>query len=190
MKKLVVLLLIAALLLTGYVAAGPFLAMRGIRAAVEAEDTRSLDRYVDFALLRASVRAQLEDYVARRMDEPAPGNPLRTLTRQVTGQLTGGVVDMLVTPAGIGALLQGRSIVQRAMGLPADRAAPAAGAAAPSLDPLAGAEYRYESASRFVATVQNADGVPIDFVFTRNGLHWRVTDMRLPIEQLVGSFTR
>ncbi|TBR09003.1 MAG: DUF2939 domain-containing protein [Lysobacter sp.] len=191
MKKLIALTLLAALVLGAYVAAGPFLTVRAIRDAVERGDTRSLATQVDFELVRASVRAQLEDYLARRMGEGAATDPLRQLASQVTGAMTGGVVEALVTPAGIGALLQGRSVVRRAMGYPPEAgAAPAPGTPPVAFDPLRGATYRYVSASRFDATVQNADGVPIVFVFTRSGLRWRLTDVRLPVDQLIGSLTR
>lgn len=183
MKKIIALFVLALLALAGYVAAGPFLTVRSISAAVERGDMRTLERDVDFPLVRASIKAQIEDYLARKMDDPRTDDRLKALGRQVTASMTGGVVDALATPAGIGAILQGRSVVRRAMGYPAERS----GAPAARFDPLRGAVYDYESASRFTATVQNADGVPIGFVFTRDGLRWRLTDVRLPMERLVGS---
>lgn len=185
MKKLLAILVLALLALGAYVAAGPFLTARAVRDAVERGDMRSLERHVDFPLVRASIKAQLEDYLARRMGDPGTDDCLKALGRQVTATMTGGVVDALATPAGIGAILQGRSVVRRAMGYPAERsAAPDA-----AFDPLKGAAYRFESASRFTATVQNADGVPVVFVFTRDGLAWRITDVRLPVDDLVRSLT-
>lgn len=189
MKKIVALLVIAALLLGAYVAGGPFLTLHALSRSVQRGDMRSLDRHVDFPLVRSSVRAQLEDYVARRMAEPDLPSQFRQIGAQVTSGMSGGVVDMLVTPAGIGAVLQGRSIVRRVMGLPPERTTGGAARTGP-LDPLANAQYRYESTSRFTATVQNADGAPVVFVFTRQGLRWRITDVRLPIDALVGNLTR
>ena len=183
MKKLIALLVLAALALAGYVAAGPFLTVSSISRAVERGDMRALDRDVDFALVRSSLKAQLEDYLARRMGDPGTDDRLKALGRQVTATMTSGVVDALATPAGIGAILPGRSVVRRAMGYPAEHSStPQA-----KFDPLQGADYRYESASRFTATVQNADGVPIEFVFTREGLRWRLTDVRVPVDRLVAS---
>ncbi|GAB6197022.1 DUF2939 domain-containing protein [Lysobacter xanthus] len=183
MKKLLALLVLAVLALAAYVAAGPFLTARSISAAIERGDMATLERNVDFGLVRGSIKAQLEDYLARRLHDPGTDSRLKALGRQVTASMTGGVVDALATPAGIGAILQGRSVIRRAMGYPPERGM----APAEPFDPLRGAQYRYESASRFVATVQNADGVPIDFVFTREGLRWRITDVRLPVDRLVGS---
>ena len=189
MKKLLALLVLAALALAAYVAAGPFLTLRSIQGAVQQGDMRGLGQHVDFALVRSSVRAQLEDYVARRMAEPDLPPQFREIGAQITSGVTGGIVDLLVTPGGIGAVLQGRSIVRRVMGLPPETT-PSGKPQAGTFDPLAGAQYRYESTSRFTATVQNADGAPVVFVLTRDGMRWRMTDVRLPIEQLVGDYTR
>lgn len=189
MKKLLALVLLAVLALAAWVAAGPFLTLRAIRDDVQREDMRGLEEHVDFALVRSSVRAQLEDYVARRMADPELPSEFRSIGAQVTNGVTGGIVDLLVTPAGIGAVLQGRSIVRRVMGLPPERA-PSGQPRDGTWDPLAGAAYDYESTSRFTATVQNADGAPVVFVFTREGLRWRLTDVRLPIDQLVGGLTQ
>lgn len=183
MKKLLALVLLALLAVLAYVGAGPFLTIRAIRDAVQRGDTRTLSQQVDFPLVRASVHAQLEDYIARTAGESSGRNPLQRFAAQVTGALTSGVADALVTPAGIGALLQGRSVVRRAMGDPPERSDPTQ----PQFDPLRGATYHYASASRFEATVRNADGVPIVFVFTRDGLQWRLTDIRLPVERLVAT---
>lgn len=185
MKTLIALVLVAVLALAAYVAGGPFLTARSISDAIERGDMRALDRDVDFPLVRASIRAQLEDYLARRMGDPSTDDRLKGLGRQVTATMTGGVVDALATPAGIGAILQGRSVIRRAMGYPAERS----GAPDAQFDPLRDARYHYESMSRFTATVQNADGVPIVFVFTREGLRWRITDVRLPVDALVKSLT-
>lgn len=183
MKKLLALVVLLLLALAGYMAAGPFLTARAISEAVRRGDMISLQRDVDFELVRSSIKAQLEDYLARKMGDPGTDDRLKALGRRVTASMTSGVVDALATPAGIGAILQGRSVVRRAMGYPADRALPTDA----QFDPLRNASYRYESTTRFTATVQNADGVPVVFVFTRDGLRWRVTDVRLPVDQLVAS---
>ncbi|TZF91009.1 DUF2939 domain-containing protein [Cognatilysobacter lacus] len=186
MKKLFALVLVVVLALGAYVAAGPFIVVRSISQAVDRGDMRTLQRDIDFELVRGSIKAQLEDYLARRMGDPRTDGRLKALGRQVTSTMTGGVVEALATPAGIGAILEGSSVIRRAMGYPPEHSqAPEA-----RFDPLRGARYHYESASRFTATVQNADGVPVAFVFSRQGLRWRLTDVRLPVDQLIASLTR
>ena len=59
--------LILALLLSlvALWAAGPWLAMRGIEQALEQRDPARLERHVDFAALRVSLKAQLADRMVR-----------------------------------------------------------------------------------------------------------------------------
>src|SRR5690349_19028067 len=100
MKKLLALVLLMVVALAGYVAAGPFLTARSISDAVQRGDMVSLRRDVDFDLVRSSIKAQLEDFLARKMGDPGTDDRLKALGRQVTATMTSGVVDALATPAG------------------------------------------------------------------------------------------
>jgi hypothetical protein len=46
------------------------------------------------------------------------------------------------------------------------------------MDPLKDAVLRYESASRFSATLTDEDGEPVRVVFARQGLRWRLVDIQ------------
>ena len=172
-KRLLILAIILLVALAGWIAAGPYMAIHGIRQAIEAQDIRRLEGYVDYPTLRSNVKAQIEDRIAReitgRFGEQAAG---------VAGMLSESAVDAMVSPAGIAVLLQGRALVERARGN-VDPAAGPTGGPAP-YDPLKGAKTRFQSPSRFIATVQSAEGRPVDFVFERQGLRWRLTDITLP----------
>ena len=79
---------------------------------------------------------------------------------------------------GIGALLQGRAVWHRASGGGVtgntyEHASPG--------DPLREPDYGFDSLSRFTATVEDGNGEPVTFVLTRDGLQWKLTDIRLPI---------
>ncbi len=176
MKKVLVLLLIALLALAGYVAAGPFLAIRGIRAALERRDVAALDEHVDFAAVRASLRAQIEDAIARHAGPDAQADPFAAFGLKLASTAAGSLADAVATPAGIAAVLEGRSVLRR-LGGGGSRDARAGVGHERWLDDL---HYRYESPSRFTATVRNADGEPVVFVFGRDGLRWTLVDVRLP----------
>jgi len=184
MKKWIALLVVALLALAGWIAAGPFLTINAIREAVAREDTAELARHVDFVAVRRSLRAQVEDTLARKAGLDTQDNPLGAFALGLANQAAGGIVDVLATPAGIGAILQGRGLLHRLSGGGVD---PGDGLAhVPPPDPLKDASYRFESPSRFSATVRNADGDPVVFVLTRDGLRWTLTDIRLPLEALLG----
>ena len=178
MKKWIALALVLLLALGAYVAAGPYLAMNGIQQGLAEQDTGRLERHVDFPAVRVSIKAQLEDAMARRMGSHAQSNLLGVFAMGVGRSLMGAGVDAMVTPLGIGALLQGRSMWKQSMGetVNGDTYGPAVPA-----DPLASAVHRYESPSRFTATVLDEDGDPVTFVFNRYGLQWKLADIRLPL---------
>ena len=177
MKKWIALIVVVLLALGSYVVAGPYLAINGIRTALAEQDTGKLERHVDFPALRVSIKAQMEDKLARRTGG-MQSNLAGAFALSIANNFVGSGVDAMVTPLGIGALLQGRSLWKKSIGETVDgdsysKAVP--------VDPLKQAVRRYESPSRFTATVLDEDGKPMVFVFKRNGLRWKLADIRLPI---------
>ncbi|WHL17537.1 DUF2939 domain-containing protein [Stenotrophomonas acidaminiphila] len=166
-------------LLAGYVAAGPWLAIRGISEAIEQRDAARLARHVDFPALRINLKAQLDDQLVRRAGSDMQSSLFGVMALGVAGRLTGAAVDVMVTPAGISALLQGHGVWKRATGDTAD--GDTWGPPAPAR-PLQGARGRYESLSRFTATRPLDDGGSVVYVLSRQGLHWRLTDITLPLD--------
>lgn len=171
--------IVAASLLLAYVAAGPYLAVNAIREAVKAEDTRALSRQVDFPALRASLKAQLGDRLVREAGVDVQSNPFGAIGLRLANGLLGGVVDAMVTPVGLAAIMEGRRTWRRVQDFGALPEAPPPDAG--ETEPLHDARYRYESLSRFTATVQDESGRPIVFVLTRRGLRWKLSDIRLPL---------
>ena len=177
MKKWIALTVVLLLALGAYVVAGPYLAINGIRTALAEQDTGRLERHVDFPALRVSIKAQMQDKLARRTGD-MQSNLAGAFALSIANNFVGSGVDAMVTPLGIGALLQGRSLWKKSIGETVDgdsysKAVP--------VDPLKQAVRRYESPSRFTATVLDEDGKPMVFVFKRNGLRWKLADIRLPI---------
>jgi hypothetical protein len=82
-------------------------------------------------------------------------------------------VDAMATPSGLAALMEGRAIWKHLRGgvAPTDQ---------PEPEPLHDARYRFESPSTFSATVRSADGAPTVFVLRRQGLRWKLAEIRLP----------
>jgi hypothetical protein len=175
MKKWIALVLVALLALGSYVAAGPYLTVRAIRTAVMEQDAAALSKQVDFPGLRASLKAQLGDRLLRRAGPDLQSTPLGAFGVAIADGLLGGTVDAMVTPAGLGALMEGHKIWKRV-----GDGLPTADPAASAREPLHDARYRYESPSRFTATVVDEDGRAVVFVITRHGLRWKLSDIRLP----------
>ncbi len=167
---------VLALLLLAYVGAGPYLAINGIRKAMAEQDASALERHVDFPALRVNMKAHLEDYIVREGGGLAEsGGLLGAIGLQIASGLGGTAVDAMVTPLGIGALLQGHAMWKRSTGQTVD--GDTYGKPQP-MDPLKDAKGRFESTSRFTATTTGIDGDPVVAVFQRQGLRWRLTDIR------------
>ena len=181
MKKLLALLIVVAVLVAGGIAAGPFLAIKGIRSAVQEQDAAKLSEYVDFPAIRSGLKQQLDDYVVRRAGADMQSSLLGSIALRLASGATDGIVDVMATPAGLAAVMEGRNFWHRLNG---DRVSTDSYATAPPRDPLEGAKYRFESPSRFTATLANADGAPVVFVLTRSGFSWKVTDVRLPLAEM------
>jgi len=181
-KKWILAACAALLLLLGYVAAGPHLTVRAIRSAIVEQDAAALSRQVDFPALRASLKAQLSDRLVRTVGIDAQQGMLGAIGTAVAGGLVNGTVELMVTPAGLGALMEGRKVWRRiGTGVAQPDVLDPASTAGAEPPPLHDAEYRYDSASRFTATVRDDEGRPIVFVLTRDGLRWRLSDIRLPL---------
>ncbi len=166
-----------ALLLLVQVATGPYRTLAAIRAAIIADDAGALAEQVDFPALRTSLKAQMEDRLARRFGGASNRSLLGLVAIGVAGAASEGAIDVMVTPLGLGALMQGRDMWHVARNA-FDPPAPVAGDPQPV--PLRDPEHRFESASRFTATVQDRDGRPVVLVLTRQGLDWKLSDIRLP----------
>lgn len=160
-----------------YVAAGPYLTISAIREAVKTEDARALAGQVDFPALRTSLKAQLSDHLVREAGPEAQASLFGAFGLRLASGLVGGVVDTMVTPVGLGALMEGRKVWNRASGI----APPSRSDSSQQPALLKDAVQRYESPSRFTATVQDDSGRPLVFVLTRKGLRWRLSDIRLPL---------
>lgn len=179
MKKLLLLLGLVVVLLAGWLVSGPYLTLRGLAGAIEQRDTSQLDRYVDFPMLRANLRAQLDDYVVRRAGPDVQSNLVGALLLTAGQKLSGTAVDAMVTPAGIGALMEGHTLWKRASN---DLESNDAYAAPRAARPLEGATHRFESTSRFTATTHTAQGAPVVFVLQRQGFRWKLVNIELPLD--------
>lgn len=179
MKKWLALIVVVLLVVAGWIAAGPYLTINAIRSAVQEQDAAKLSQHIDFPAVRAGLKQQVDDHVVRRAGADVQSSLVGSIALQLASGATDGIVDAMATPAGLAAVMEGRNFWHRLNGRRADSGD--SYATAPPLDPLEGAKYRFESPSRFTATLANADGDPVVFVLTRQGVSWKVTDVRLPL---------
>jgi hypothetical protein len=160
--------------LVAYVAAGPYLAVNGIRHVVASGDYGNLPYFVDFEKLRDSVTPQIQSRIQRDIQgRLGHGNPASIAT-EVTNMIAQPTIKAIVSPMGVATLLTGTTLAHQLTGKkgPDGRVH--------AIDPLKDARTHYESFSRFTATVKTDEGKPLVFVFERNGIYWKLTGLRLP----------
>lgn len=160
--------------LVTYVAAGPYLAVNGIRNVVASGDYGKLPDFVDFPKLRENVTPQIQARIRRDIQgRLGRGNPA-SIASEITSMISQPAINAIVSPLGVATLLTGTTLAHKLTG----KQAPDGRVHA--IDPLQDARTHYESPSRFTATVMTDEGKPLVFVFERNGIYWKLTGLRLP----------
>ncbi|MBL8199489.1 MAG: DUF2939 domain-containing protein [Chromatiales bacterium] len=163
--------LVAVLLIGGYVFAGPYIAVHQVKAAAIARDGEALTEHVDFVALRQSLKDQFNAMLVSDVATSKSGGGFAELGAALASVMMEKMIDALVTPAGITALVKGD--------IP-DPAGDSDGAD-DSREPFNGASMSYASLNKFVVTQQNDDGDDVRIVFRRRGLTWKLCEILMPL---------
>ena len=196
MKKIVILIAVCAVAIAGYAAAGPFWTIHRIKSAIESQDPEKLARLVDFPALRSSLKEQLTARVAKEAASGSRAVPFAGLAAGFSARLAEGLVDSVVTPAGItvliGSLLRqtgaegrpepgpSRGVAKPLPGPDPGEAKAPEGSVAPELELFSNARYAYDGLSRFSVWVKEDRDLEIRFVLIREGLSWKLAEVILP----------
>jgi Protein of unknown function (DUF2939) len=198
---LAVLAAIAVFAVLAYAYATPYLVLDRLKRAADARDAETVNRYVDYPALRASLRQQLTELLSQRVETQKREHPLAALGALVGMALIGPLVDNYATPDGVAALLNGippRGEPGEALTAPpAPHAAPPEGepgsapatpppgsaAAAPS-EPArapARASTGYRGIDEFVVTYRrDATSAPYSVILHRDGwFSWKLAAVDL-----------
>src|SRR5690606_39446511 len=111
MKKAGWLLAVALLVLLGWVAAGPWLAVHAIKDALRNQDAVALATHVDFPALRASLKHQLADRLVRDGGAEMQSSVRGAVGLRMATGATRLAVDATGNPAGVTSLIEGRALV-------------------------------------------------------------------------------
>jgi hypothetical protein len=182
----------------GYSYASPYIALNRIKRAADARDAATLNQYVDYPALRASLKDQVGEMLQKRIDAQHSSNPLLMLGAVIGTALISPLVDAYATPDGVAALLNGMpprgepgerppavdtgtpagpETAPSATGQPP--APPAAGTASPEARPETTSGYR--DLNEFVVTWQHSANEPrYAAVLQRHGLFtWKLAAVEL-----------
>lgn len=106
LKKTTLAAAVAAIAIAATAYASPYYALRQIKTALAERNADALAEHVDFPALRTSVKTQLEASMARSIAATAGSdNPLAALGQSIASAMLGKMVDAMVSPAGVVALV-------------------------------------------------------------------------------------
>jgi flagellar basal body-associated protein FliL len=103
----IVLLGVVVVALLGVIYASPYIALDRLKRAADARDAETVNQYVDFLLLRESLKDQVGQLLTRKIDIQKSGNPLAMIGAMIGAALIGPLVDSYATPEGVAAILNG-----------------------------------------------------------------------------------
>ncbi|HEX8671889.1 MAG TPA: DUF2939 domain-containing protein [Longimicrobium sp.] len=151
----------------------PHLAVRRLQAAAEAGDREALAQLVDFPSVRASVKEEVRQAMAERIDKEADDNPFARFGAALAGMMVDPLVDSFVTPGGIAAAVRGER--------------PSVGKEGPDRAEKAARDVEvtrgYEGVDTFVLHFRGKDDGKerMALVMHREGLaDWKLSAIRLP----------
>lgn len=152
--------------------ASPFFAVAGLRNAAVRGDTRELNEVIDFPRLREEIKTQFSSILIGTMSENLRGNPFAAFGIALATKLTDVMVDAMVTPAGIAALVDPRK----------DRTSDEVSGF--SLMFSRDFDVRRQGLSSFEFYLANEREKNPTLRFDRDGLQWRLVSLQLPKEFL------
>ncbi|HEU4682464.1 MAG TPA: DUF2939 domain-containing protein [Gemmatimonadales bacterium] len=169
MKKVFVLLLLGGALIGAWFYWSPRAAARDLRNAAQTGDVEELQRLVDFPIVREHLKADLKISMMRSMDTTDQSGLGSALGPGFGGMMIDGLVNQVVSPSGIAALVRHGSV----------------DTASTTSRPAPATEIRmgYRDWNTFVITTRDLDNPPSDtvnFVLRRRGMTWRLVRVTLP----------
>lgn len=176
--KIIAALVVA--LLAIYLAAAPYITVYQIKSAAKAHDGVALSQHIDFASVRQSLKDQMNAKFMRELGQNSSGlgEPFAVLGLALAGVVVDKAVDVYVTPSGVTQLMQGRKPQAEREPEQADGSAPSSA----ERKPLADASMGYQSLNRFVVKAPDDEGRETQFVLSRQGLGWKLTQIVLPMD--------
>lgn len=165
-----VLLAVFGVLILGYAVAAPYVTAYRIGTALENNDAEALSQHVDFPAIRQSLKDELNAAMTEQAAENA--NPFASLGALLAGALADRVIDALVTPAGLRRLLRDGNLESAMSGVTEAHRDPDSSMPEISMS--------YESMSSFAVTVgEDGQGGNLKLILKRDGLNWKLSEIRL-----------
>jgi hypothetical protein len=171
LKKITIAAAVAVIAIAATAYASPYYALHQIKTALAERNAEALAEHVDFPALRTSVKTQLETSMARSIALTAGSdNPLAALGQRVASAMLNKMVDAMVSPASVVALVNKSAV------------SPQADADAPADGPQKKAEYSagYAGVNTFVIRAKDGNAQDGALVLLRHGVWgWKLSSVEI-----------
>ena len=159
----------------------PAQTLKEIREAAESNDTERLRDLIDFDRVKTALKDDVNAQVVSSAKETLKDNPFQGLALAMAGMMVDRLVDSMVTPAGITAMMDRGEL--KSSKPAADIALPTVTSTETRKDGVI-VERGYDSYDRYRVRFTRESGTPDDaltLTLRRNGLFsWRLTRIAIP----------
>ena len=101
-KKIIGYSAITASVITGcYAFASPWIALRDLTQAFKDQDTRKIEKYVDFPELREDIKITAKAAMMKSAAIELEGNPFAAMGIMMTNVIVDPIIDQVISPAGL-----------------------------------------------------------------------------------------
>jgi Protein of unknown function (DUF2939) len=192
-KPFPLILALIALLISVWFYFTPHLTLKNMKSAVDNKSVEQLAEYVDFPRLRESLKVRLNTKLGERATREGQSReglspPLSGLSGALFSKMVDPMVDTLITPTSLMAILKGGAMAlskpapdsQGESGSKRSDKVPNASLRAESIQDVS---MSYEGFNRFSATVKKtgSNDAPLTIYLQRQGLvTWKLVDVSLP----------
>lgn len=158
---------------------GPFLTVYAISNAVQKKDSEKLASHVAFGQLRQNLKTQFRQSLQNNAQINTANNPFGDIAMVFASTLIEGAVETFVTPEGLEKIVLGKVPTLNAI----NSATSDAGDKMVTEGARKKQEYRYkyQSLNRFSVWLVNQNKQETQFVLTRKGLSWKLTNIIFPV---------
>ena len=174
MKKLLPWLAGIFVLFAIYLYASPYIALHGIKTAVEQKDADKLSGYIDFPSVKQSIKDQIKARMVKEVTTSADDSGFEALGAMLATAIIDPIIDSAVTPDGVALMFQGQS---PDFGLADDRTQD---------EPKAkniNYQTSYLSFNRFKVQINNtSNDQAISVILHRDWLSWKITRIVFPFD--------
>ena len=191
----------ASIVIGCYSFASPWLTLRDLTQAFENQDTRKIEKLVDFPELRGDIKATARAAMMKSVAIELEGNPFAAMGIMMANTIVDPIIDQVISPAGLqlffsaGELSIGQDVFSENIDAIAKGLIPSLdrGETNQGIDAAQSIDVRtnYIGINEFEVQVSNADALneSVSFYMRREGLRgWKVNGIRVPdslVERLI-----